>query len=99
MKRASITYTKNNLSRLIGMVKEGESVLVVDRKTPVARITPVGHSDLAYEDSLQTLVTEGVVVAPNRALDVEGFLARPKACADGSESAVSALLAEREEAR
>ena len=43
MKRANISYTKNHLSELLNLVREGESVLIVDRNTPVARLDPVTY--------------------------------------------------------
>src|SRR5688500_6315160 len=41
MKKASLTDTKNNLSALIDEVREGETVLILDRGRPVARLEPV----------------------------------------------------------
>ena len=44
MIRATISEVKNSLSAYLRRVKAGESVLVMERKTPVARIVPVGHA-------------------------------------------------------
>ncbi|RME21268.1 MAG: type II toxin-antitoxin system prevent-host-death family antitoxin, partial [Deltaproteobacteria bacterium] len=41
MKTASITQTKNQLSALIEQVKRGETVLILDRGKPVARLVAV----------------------------------------------------------
>lgn len=41
--RATISEVKNGLSAYLRRVRSGESVLVLDRKTPVARIVPVGR--------------------------------------------------------
>lgn len=43
MKKANIAEIKNRLSHYLELVKRGETVLVMDRKTPVARIVPVPH--------------------------------------------------------
>ena len=43
MIRATISEVKNGLSAYLRRVKAGESVVVMERKTPVARIIPVGH--------------------------------------------------------
>ena len=43
MIRATISEVKNGLSAYLRRVKSGESVLVMERRTPVARIVPVGH--------------------------------------------------------
>lgn len=46
MKTTTITDAKNGLSALIDRVRAGESVLILDRGTPVARLEPVtGASD------------------------------------------------------
>ena len=43
MIRATISEVKNGLSGYLRRVKSGESVLVTERRTPVARIVPVGR--------------------------------------------------------
>ena len=43
MIQATISQVKNSLSAYLRRVRSGESVLVLDRKTPVARIIPVGR--------------------------------------------------------
>ncbi len=42
MKIANIADIKNRLSYYLERVKRGETVLVMDRRTPVARIVPLG---------------------------------------------------------
>ena len=44
MIRATISEVKNGLSAYLRRVRSGESVLVLDRRTPVARIVPVGRA-------------------------------------------------------
>ena len=99
MKRATITYTKNNLSRLLGMVKEGETILVMDRRSPVARIEPVDREALQPDERLRTMVENGIVAAPRHALDVKRFLKAEMGESRNGASAVAALLREREESR
>jgi len=41
MKRAKIAELKNNLSRYLDRVRAGESVLILDRDTPIARLVPL----------------------------------------------------------
>ncbi len=43
MIRATISEVKNGMSAYLRRVKSGESVLVMERRTPIARIVPVGH--------------------------------------------------------
>jgi prevent-host-death family protein len=46
MKTATITEAKNRLSALIDRVRAGETVIITDRGTPVARIEPMAtHPD------------------------------------------------------
>ena len=64
MKIASITETKNNLSALLDKVRSGETVLIVDRGRPVAR--------------LESVVPEAADVLDGRLarLERQGFLRR-----------------------
>lgn len=44
MIRATVSEVKDGMSAYLRRVKAGESVLILQRKTPVARIVPVGMS-------------------------------------------------------
>ena len=46
MKKASISQTKNQLSALLDQVRNGETILVMDRNRPVARIVPVVDAEV-----------------------------------------------------
>jgi prevent-host-death family protein len=63
MKTASITQTKNQLSSLIDAVKRGETVLIFDRGTPVARLVAAVGSDQerAVPGAIERLERAGVV--------------------------------------
>ena len=67
MKRATITETKNGLSRLLDEVRRGETILITERKVPVARIEPVRGSPGTKDDRLAVLIGEGIV-SPRSAL-------------------------------
>jgi len=95
MKKARISEAKNNLSSLIEAVKRGESVLILDRDTPVARLEPVRGSVVALSEGIADLVRRGVVSPPGHVLDVRAFLERKMASAAGDASAVRTLLEER----
>lgn len=41
MKTATISQTRNSLSALLDRVRHGETVVIVDRSRPVARLEPV----------------------------------------------------------
>lgn len=60
MKRATITEAKNGLSSLIDQVRAGESVLILDRGVPVARLEPVADKPDA-DGRLQRLTRAGVI--------------------------------------
>ena len=99
MKIANISTTKNNLSKLLDEVRNGESILIVDRDTPVARIDPVRNNPEVGK-RLETLERGGFVHLPVKQLDVEKFLHRKNRIRlAGGASASAAVLDERKESR
>ena len=58
MIRATISETKNRLSSLLKKVKSGESILILDRDTPIARIEPIQSQ---HEDQYTELIKSGLV--------------------------------------
>jgi len=99
MKKATISETKNHLSRLLEEVKNGTTILILDRDRPVARLEPVAADEQADEDRIVALVREGLAAAPRRRFDAASFLARRMVRLPPGASAVGALLAEREQGR
>jgi prevent-host-death family protein len=97
MRRATITQAKNGLSALIDQVKAGESILILDRGTPVARLEPVVGAGTA-EGRLERLERAGVIRRGLAAPPVEQILQRGPALPVGV-SVVDALLEERREDR
>lgn len=61
MKVASVSEAKNTLSALLDLVRAGETVVIVDRGTPVARLEPVPHSAEGLEARLLRLERSGLV--------------------------------------
>ena len=101
MKRATISEAKNSLSALVDRVRAGESVLLVDRVTPVARLVPVvsrGPDGVGEEARLRRLERAGLLRRGTGRLPA-GFLRRPPVRPSGGASAVAALLSERRDAR
>lgn len=97
MTTASITQAKNNLSKLIKKVKHGESVLILDRKVPVARLEPLPRgSEEADQAHWAELERRGLVRPPKKKLSKD-FWTRPRP--KFRKSVVEALLQERREAR
>ncbi len=96
MKTATVTEAKNGLSALIDQVKAGETVTILDRGTPVARLEPV-VSHAAQEGRLRRLSRAGIVRLPDQKAQ-RGLTHLPPAATVAS-SVVDALLDERRTAR
>lgn len=61
MKVASVSEAKNTLSALLDLVQAGETVVIVDRGTPVARLEAVPPSGEGLEPRLARLERSGLV--------------------------------------
>lgn len=95
MRTTTITQAKNGLSALIDRVKGGESVVILDRGRPVARLEPVaGREDPSGR--LARLERSGTIRIGTTAPPVDELLLPGPALAGGA-SAVSTLLDERRE--
>ena len=95
MKTANIATAKNQLSRLIDYVKHGETVLILERDKPVARLQPLESVDPA----LGELHASGLLSPPEGNLDLGRFVSASRPVLDSEGSLASAILAEREEGR
>ena len=103
MIRAKISEVKDGLSAYLRRVKAGESVLVLERSTPIAHIVPVGWESAGAEstdaagDSAKVARLESAGIVMRRGtgspLDVIGLPMRARS------SVLEALLEEREEER
>ncbi len=60
MKKVSVTEAKNGLSRLLAEVGRCESVLIMHRGTPVARIEPYEGDALGGDQAAADLVRRGI---------------------------------------
>lgn len=98
MKIANISYTKNHLSALLERVREGETVLIVDRKKPIARLEPAGElSSEGVPAWVQDLIRRGVVVPPTKPLDLNRLHRLPLGKARRGGDIVRALREDRED--
>ena len=96
MKATSITETKNKLSALLDEVKRGETILILDRGRPVARIvSAVDPAADADDGRLLRLEREGAIRRGEALLDSSFVDTMPKLPSD-CESPLQALLEERE---
>ncbi len=97
MKRATITEAKNQLSALIDQVRAGQTVLILDRGIPVARLEPVtGRPD--PEGRLERLERAGIIRRAKRPLSPEDLSSPPPRPLKKA-SALEALLEERRSGR
>jgi antitoxin (DNA-binding transcriptional repressor) of toxin-antitoxin stability system len=99
MKLATISHTKNNLSALLDRVRHGETILIMDRDTPVARLEPVvGVGEPNAQGRLARLERMGVVKRGRDEVAQE-LLRQPPPKPKGGVDVLAALLAERREGR
>jgi prevent-host-death family protein len=94
---ASITEAKNNLSKLLKRVRQGESILILDRNVPVARLEPLPPGSKEADDArFAELERQGLLKRGKGKLPKD-FWTRPLPKLKGS--LVEAVLKNREEAK
>jgi prevent-host-death family protein len=97
MKTVTVTEAKAHLSRLLGLVRRGESVVILHRGRPVARLEPVGPlGDEREESRIERLVREGVVRRGTQPPDAGALEELAVELPDGH-GLLAALLEERDE--
>lgn len=66
MIRANVTEIKNRLSHYLRLVKGGEEIEIVDRKTPLARIVGIGNLSEREKGSpwVKEMYDLGIVIPP-----------------------------------
>ncbi|HEX9942687.1 MAG TPA: type II toxin-antitoxin system Phd/YefM family antitoxin [Thermoanaerobaculia bacterium] len=98
MKKATLTETKNNLSALVDQVQHGETILILDRGRPVARLESVLGEGDDPEGRLARLERQGLLRRASAPLPREILMAKPPR-PSGEASVLEALLAERRDGR
>jgi prevent-host-death family protein len=93
---ATITEAKNRLSALIDHVRGGESVLIVDRGIPVARLESAVGADA--DGRIARLERSGAVRPARKPPAIDLLSAKPPSTRAGV-SAVAVLLEERRTGR
>lgn len=99
MKVATISETKNRLSALLDRVRHGESILIVDRKQPVARLVPVVSAHATDPDGRVTRLERAGVIRRGEGAPVAEILRTPPPRPSGGGDILEALLQERRESR
>lgn len=97
MRTTTITEAKNQLSRLLDRVRAGETIVILDRGVPVARMEPVARRG-GDEGRLLRLERAGIVEVGRAAPPVERMRIPGPPVRPGS-SAVAAILEERRSGR
>ncbi|MEK7867431.1 MAG: type II toxin-antitoxin system prevent-host-death family antitoxin, partial [Planctomycetota bacterium] len=87
-----VTDFKNRLSHYLRLVKRGETVELLERNRPVARLSRVEVPATAEEDLLRRLQSDGIVTVP-AGRPYTRLLAKPPLPCGGD--AVRALIEER----
>ena len=98
MNKASTSYARNHLCEILARVREGETILIMDRQHPVARLEPVAGASAVGCPWQADLVRRGLLRPARRALDAAAYAAMPLPTARGGDI-LDVLLAEREEGR
>lgn len=70
MERATISQVKNHLSSYIRKVRAGQSILILDRDEPVARIEPIAIED-DPEGRLVCMAREGLLKLPTQPVPIK----------------------------
>jgi antitoxin (DNA-binding transcriptional repressor) of toxin-antitoxin stability system len=94
MEKTTISNLKNRLSAYLRKVRAGESVLVLDRNVPIARIERVGP--LAADQRLAKLEAAGLVRRGSKPVPIKKLASGLQ---QSGESVLAALLEERAEGR
>ena len=97
MKIASITETKAKLSALLDLVRQGETVTIVDRGRPVARLVPAVGPDAGDDEARLRRLERAGLVRRGGGGPPSALLLSPPPRAGAS--VVEALLEERREGR
>jgi prevent-host-death family protein len=97
MKIASITETKAKLSALLDLVRQGETVTIVDRGRPVARLVPAVGPDAGDDEARLRRLERAGLIRRGRGGPASEILLSPPPRAGAS--VVEALLEERREGR
>lgn len=98
VKTASVTEAKAHLSRLLDVVRGGESVLILHRGRPVARLEPVRAGEETDDLRQARLVREGIV-RPGVEPPDAAALGAPGKKLPRKKGLLDALLRDREEGR
>lgn len=100
MERVTIGKLRDQLSAYLRKVRAGETILVLDRDTVIARLEPGSNDATDKNDRLSELIAHGVLTPPKDPKGREKTLALMAGGPPRTRvSALGALLEERDENR
>lgn len=99
MNKANISYTRNHLSEMLSCVKEGETIIIMDRHQPVARLEPVTEPSSHNSPWQADLVRRGLIRPARARLDLKALGQLPLPITRDGGDILNALLTDREEGR
>ncbi len=97
MNTATISHTKNHLSAMLLRVQNGETIVILDRERPVARLVPMDAEGSVPNDGLRRLETQGLVRRATSPLATFTLPTPVSPIGDGD--ILEALLADRDASR
>ena len=95
MEKATISQVKERLSAYLKKVQAGQTILILDRDQPVARLERVG-ADSPADDRLTRLERSGLVRRATRRVSLQSLRGQPAGTDPGL---LRALLEDRREGR
>lgn len=99
MKTSTLTETKNRLSALIDQVRHGETILILDRGRPVARLTSVLAEEGDLPDGRLLRLERQGVLRRGEGTEMVDLFDRPRPKARHGGSVLDALIEERRDGR
>lgn len=93
MIKVNLTEVKNRFSHYLRLVQTGETIQILDRDIPVARLERITGSPTSAEPVLERLVEAGIVTPPKHKRSATRMLKKPLARCKAD--AVKILVEER----
>ncbi len=98
MKNASISQVRDHLSKYLRTVRKGETVIICDRDTPIARLEPISPFGEEATPAISRALAAGILMPPRVVDDVLQKLPPPRKRRRHARL-VEALLEERRSGR
>jgi len=94
MSSVNITELKNNLSQYLRQVRQGEEILIRDRRLPIAKIVPLSGADGADAETLALVAAGKLRLGKGRLPKSFWSMPGPRI---GMRRVVAAVVSDREE--